>query len=124
MGTLGAEIAEVAPGRCVIAAPITAAVGQQAGLAHGGLAFALGDSAAGFAAFTSLEPDMDVVTIEMKIQFLAPALGQRLVAEGRVMRPGKRIIPVEADVFAEGEGADRIRVAHLTGTMLPVARQH
>ena len=123
MTTLGAELIEVAHGRCVIAAPITPELSQQAGSAHAGLAFSLGDSAAGFAALSTLEPGMDVVTVEMKIQLLAPAIGERLVAEGSVMRAGQRIVSAEASVFAE-EARKRTRVAYLTGTMLPVSRQH
>ncbi len=120
MTTLGAEILTLGPGTCRIAAPITAATGQQQGFAHAGLTFAIGDSAAGYAALGLMPPEAEVVTAEMRIHLLAPATGQRLVAEGRVIRPGRRLMVVQADVYAEGAGAERRHVALLTGTMVPV----
>lgn len=119
MQTLGAEMVEAAEGRVVIAAPIAAHVLQQQGAAHAGLAFSLGDSAAGYAALSVLPEGAEVVTVEMKINLLAPALGDRLVAEGRVIRPGRRIVAVAADVFAEGL-TGRKHVATMLGTMVPV----
>lgn len=119
MQTLGATMEEAAEGRVVISAPIAAHLLQQQGAAHAGLAFSLGDSAAGYAALSMLPPGAEVVTVEMKINLLAPAIGARLVAEGRVLRPGRRIVVVSADVFAEGERG-RKHVATLLGTMVPV----
>ena len=119
MRTLGAAMDEAAEGRVVISAPIGAHVLQQQGAAHAGLAFSLGDSAAGYAALSVLPEGAEVVTVEMKINLLAPALGDRLVAEGRVIRGGRRIVVVGADVFAEGPKG-RKHVAVMLGTMVPV----
>ena len=119
MRTLGATLQAVAPGRVVIAAPIGAHVRQQQGAAHAGLTFAIGDSAAGYAALSLMPEDAEVMTVEMKINLLAPAVGDRLVAEGRVLRGGRRIVVVAADVFAEG-ATGRKHVATLLGTMVPV----
>lgn len=119
MNTLGAEMLEIAPGLCRIAAPITGAVTQQQGFAHGGLIFAVGDSAAGYAALSLLEKGQEVVTSELKIHYLAPGLGQRLVATGRVIKPGRRLVIVRADVVAR-DGDREIEVATLLGTMVPV----
>ena len=83
------------------------------------LAFAIGDSAAGYAALSVLPDGAEVVTVEMKINLLSPAVGDRLVAEGRVIRPGRRIVAVASDVFAEGDKG-RKHVATLLGTMVPV----
>lgn len=118
MQTFGAEIVALAPGRVVLAAEAAAHLRQQQGFAHAGLTFALGDSAAGYAALSLMPPEAEVMTVEMKINLLAPAAG-RLVAEGRVLKPGRRLVIVAADVWAE-EGATRRHVAALQGTMIPV----
>jgi len=117
MQTLGATMEEVAPGRVVIAAPIAPHVLQQHGAGHAGLAFAIGDSAAGYAALTTMPEDAEVMTVEMKINLLAPATGPRLIAEGRVIRAGRRIVVVTAEVRRE----DGTVIGLLQGTMIPVA---
>ena len=119
MQTLGATMQVVAPGRVVITAPIGAHVLQQQGAAHAGLTFAIGDSAAGFAALTLMPAEAEVMTVEMKINLMAPGIGDRLVAEGRVVRAGRRITVVTAEVRAEAGGAEKT-VALLQGTMIPV----
>jgi uncharacterized protein (TIGR00369 family) len=119
MRTLGAEMIEIASGRCRIAAPILPSATQQHGYAHAGLTFAIGDSAAGYAALGILPPDHEVLTTEMKINLLAPARGERLIARGRVVKPGRRLVIVQSDVFALIEGAET-HVALMTGTMMPV----
>ncbi|NHF73068.1 PaaI family thioesterase [Paracoccus xiamenensis] len=119
MQTLGATLDSVAEGRVVITAPILPTSLQQQGAGHAGLAFSIGDSAAGYSALTVMPEGAEVMTVEMKINLMAPALGDRLVAEGRVIRAGRRIVVVAADVWAEKEGA-RKHVAMLQGTMIPV----
>ena len=119
MQTLGAALDSVTEGRVVITAPILPTSLQQQGAGHAGLAFSIGDSAAGYAALTVMPDGAEVMTVEMKINLMAPALGDRLVAEGRVIRAGRRIVVVAADVFAEIGGA-RKHVAMLQGTMIPV----
>lgn len=119
MQTIGAELLEVAPGRCRIAAPILPGMRQQHGAGHAALSFALGDTAAGYAALTLLPAEREVMTVELKINLLAPALGDRLVATGEVLRAGRRLVVVRAGVVAERE--DRtVAVAELLGTMIPV----
>ncbi|WP_299911585.1 PaaI family thioesterase [uncultured Paracoccus sp.] len=119
MQTLGAEMTEIGPGRIIITAPILPTVLQQQGAGHAGLTFSIGDSAAGFAALTLMPAEAEVMTVEMKLNLMSPAIGERLVAEGRVIRPGRRIMVVAADVWAETGGA-RKHVAMLQGTMIPV----
>jgi uncharacterized protein (TIGR00369 family) len=118
MRTVGAELVALTPGRAVIAAPVATAFGQQHGFAHAGLTFALGDSAAGYAALTLMPEGAEVLTVEMKINLVAPAAGTRLIATGRVVRAGRRLTVVVADVEAEAEGRRRL-VALLQGTMIP-----
>ena len=119
MQTLGAELLELGEGTAVIAAPILPGSLQQQGAAHAALTFAIGDSAAGYAALTLFDPDDEIVTVEMKINLLRPALGDRLLAEGRVVRAGRRLTVVQAEVFAE-VAAGRKSIALLQGTMIPV----
>ncbi len=119
METLGARILSVVPGQVEIAAPVLPGSLQQAGFGHAALTFAIGDSAAGYSALSLMSPDEEVLTAEMKINLLAPAAGDRLVARGRVIRPGRRLFVVGASVFAET--ADRsVEIALLQGTMVPV----
>ncbi|MCZ7676413.1 MAG: PaaI family thioesterase [Roseovarius sp.] len=120
MTTLGATLVSVAPGEVEIAAPILESSRQQHGFAHAGLTFAIGDSAAGYAALSTMPEDCEVLTAEMKINLLAPGGGDGLIARGRVIRPGRRLVVVQADVFALRDGAET-HIALLTGTMVPVA---
>ena len=105
--------------RGAIEAPILPGALQQQGAGHAGLAFSIGDSAAGYSALTLMPADREVMTVEMKINLMSPALGQRLLAEGRVIRAGRRIMVVAADIWAE-TGTARKHVAVLQGTMIPV----
>ncbi len=120
MKTLGAELSEVAEGRVVITSPILPGARQQQGFGHAGLTFSLGDTAAGYAALTMLAADMDVLTAEIKVNLLAPARGDRLIATGRVIKPGRRLCVVTAEVHAVAAGEQTL-IALLQGTMVPVA---
>jgi uncharacterized protein (TIGR00369 family) len=119
MATMEARIDALAPGRVVVSAPIAARIGQQHGFAHAGATFALGDSAAGYAALTLMPEGAEVLTVEMKINLIAPAAGLRLVAEGVVERAGRRLSVVRATVRAEAPDGRLKAVAILQGTMLP-----
>lgn len=109
----------LARGTAELSAPVSTGFRQQQGFAHGGLIFSLGDSAAGYAALGLLPLDSEVMTAELKINFLAAASGT-LIATGRVLKPGRRLIVVACDVWAEAKGT-RTHVAALQGTMVPVA---
>jgi len=115
----GAELARVDWGTVTIAAPLGDGVRQQQGFAHGGFTFALGDTAAGYAAMSVLPVETEVMTVEMKINFLAPGAG-RLVAEGRILKPGRRIVAVAADVWTEADDGTRKLIAACQGTIIPV----
>ncbi|WP_417606619.1 PaaI family thioesterase [Primorskyibacter flagellatus] len=118
MATFGASLASVTQGAVTIRAPILPLALQQAGFGHGGLVFSLGDSAAGYSALSMLPPDQEVVTAEMKINFLGPAKGDELIARGKVIRNGRRLVVVTAEVSARtGEIETLIAIAQ--GTMVP-----
>ncbi len=119
MQTFGAQLDHVETGRVTLSAPILPGSRQQQGLAHAALTFGLGDSAAGYAALTTLPEDCEVVTAEIKINLTAPANGDRLVAMGRVVKPGKRLVVVTSEVFSLSGGQETL-VAVLQGTMVPV----
>lgn len=119
MQTLGARLAEVSPGQVRIEAPILPGMRQQQGFGHAGLTFSLGDSAAGYAALSLMPPDRDVLTAEIKINLLAPAMGDLLIATGRVIKPGRRLMVVTAEVHAQ-QGDTLTLIALLQGTMVPV----
>lgn len=121
MTTLNAKVAVVEVGHIVIEAEVGPAFLQQQGFAHAGLSFALGDTAAGYAALTTLPPDVEVMTVEMKINLLSPATG-RLRAEGRVLKAGRRVTVVAADVFAQGSDGKEKQVAVMQGTMISVSQ--
>jgi uncharacterized protein (TIGR00369 family) len=119
MSTFDARIDLIAPGRVILSMPITQAAGQQHGFAHAGATFALGDSASGYAALSLMDPGSEVLTVEMKINLIAPAAGARLVAEGEVVKPGRRLLIVRATVRSEAEDGTLRDVALLQGTMIP-----
>ncbi|BDW86192.1 thioesterase [Roseicyclus marinus] len=119
MSTMQAQILHVGFGQTVLRMPITDAVGQQHGFAHAGASFALGDSAAGYAALSTMPEGSEVLTIEMKINLIAPASGRFLVARGEVLKAGRRLSVVRATVEAEAADGSRKPVALLQGTMIP-----
>jgi len=115
MQTLGARLGEVQRGRVVIEAPILPTTQQQHGFAHAAVSFAIGDSAAGYAALSTMPDGAEVLTVEMKINLLAPARNGPLTAIGSVIKPGRRLVVVQAEVW-DGD----TQVALLQGTMVPV----
>lgn len=119
MTTLGAELSDISEGRVVITAPILSTSTQQQGFGHAGLTFSIGDSAAGYSALTMMPAGQEVLTTEMKINLLAPAKGDFLRATGKVIKAGKRLVVVTAEVEAI-VGDQATTIAILQGTMVPV----
>lgn len=119
MATLGAKLIHASAGLVKIQAPILPGSRQQQGFGHAGLTFSIGDSAAGYAALSMLPPEFEVVTAEIKINLLAPAQGDHLIATGKVIKPGKRLVVVTSEVTAV-KGDSETTIAILQGTMVPV----
>jgi uncharacterized protein (TIGR00369 family) len=117
MRLIGAELLQVAPGEVHIVLPVRDDLGQQHGYVHGGIVGMIGDSAGGYAAFTLMPADCSVLTVEYKINMLAPARGERLIAIGSVLKPGRTLSIVRADVFAI-EGGKQSRVAAMQQTLM------
>jgi uncharacterized protein (TIGR00369 family) len=120
MVTFGADLVALEPGLCRIAAPILPGCRQQHGHAHAALPFGLGDSACGYAALSLMPAGSEVLTVEMKINLLAPANGTTLIATGEVVKPGRRLMIVRGEVIARAKDGTETRVALLQGTMIPV----
>ena len=123
MATLGASLARVAPGEVDIALPFDVALTQQHGLLHAGIAATVMDSACGYAALTLMDPGAAVLSVEFKVNLLAPARGQRFLATGRVIRAGRTVTVVSGELRAFEDGAPdsahRV-VAIMTGTMMTI----
>lgn len=100
MRTLGARLGEVAPGEVHIHLPKHDGLLQQRGYFHAGASGAIVDSAGGYAALTMLPEDKDVVSVEYKINLVAPAVGDELEAVGTVIRSGRTISTVRLEVFS------------------------
>ena len=117
MGTIGAWLVEVAPGRVVIELPFSARFAQQHGHFHGAVIGALGDTAGGYAALSLMPAGSDVSTVEYKINFVTPAKGQMLRATATVVKAGKALSVVRVDVgcINDGKSAD---CAVLQATMM------
>jgi len=121
----GAKMISVAPGATEIHIPLQPDFLQQMGNVHGGIVGALADSAAGYAALTLLDAHLEVVTVEYKINFVAPAVGELLIGRGSVVRAGRTLQVCVAEIFALQDGAEKL-VAYMTTTMMavPDPKQH
>ena len=98
MAYLGAYIAEVGPGRCEIRLPFKPELSQQHGYFHGGVIGTIGDSAGGYAAYSLMPEEAGVLTVEYKINLLAPGDGDLLIARGQVLKAGRTLMVSRADV--------------------------
>jgi uncharacterized protein (TIGR00369 family) len=117
MALIGARLTRVEPGRCEIELPVRDDLTQQHRFVHGGIVGMIADSAGGYAAFTLMPADSSVLTVEYKINMLAPAKGEWLVARGEVLKPGRTLSVVRADVFGV-EGGLQTRVATIQQTLM------
>ena len=119
MATLGATLELVRPGEVLIGLPFSAALTQQHGFLHAGVVTSVIDSACGYAALSLMEPGTGVMSVEFKVNLLAPAAGSRFVAMGRVVKAGRTLTVCHGEwgaVQADGE----VLVAVLQGTMMVV----
>jgi uncharacterized protein (TIGR00369 family) len=119
MVLLGARLLSVTPGAVEIELPIRPDLEQQHGFVHAGAAWSIADSAAGFASQSLMAADEGVLTVELKINLLAPAKGERLIARGRVERAGRRLMVGRSDVYALS-GRTETHVAIAMGTFIVV----
>lgn len=119
MQTLGARLARIEPGAVDIELDWAARLTQQHGFLHAGMVATALDSACGYAGFTLMGDDAAVLTIEFKINLLAPAQGERFRMEGRVLKPGRTITVTEGRAYAVGSQGDKL-VATMGCTLMAV----
>lgn len=117
MGLVGAEVSAVEPGRVEIFMPFRSNLTQQNGFRHAGILSAALDSACGYAALSLMPMDADVLTIEFKVNLLAPAKGDHFLFRGEVIKPGRTIMVSDGKAYAVS-GANKKLVATMTGTMM------
>jgi uncharacterized protein (TIGR00369 family) len=119
MKTLGASLGEISPGAVEIILRASPAISQQHGFVHAGAVSAIADSAAGYAALSLMRAGTGILTTEFKINLVAPAVGERIIARGRVVKPGRTLTLVQTEVFAESQGQEKL-IALLTATMMAI----
>jgi uncharacterized protein (TIGR00369 family) len=117
MRHLGAELVTQRAGECEIRLGYREELTQQHGYFHGGVTAAIADSASGYAAFSLMPAGYSVLAVEYKINFVAPAQGEMLIARARVVRSGKTLTICAADVFAVKDGAETLCATALSTIM-------
>ena len=119
MKLLGAVLERVAPGAVDIRLPFRAELTQQHGFLHAGVTTSIADSACGYAAFTLMPPGAAVLTVEFKVNLMAPAAGETFVARGRVLKAGRTLTICSGDVFAVA-GEEEKQVLTMLATVMTV----
>ncbi|MFJ9924126.1 PaaI family thioesterase [Streptomyces rubiginosohelvolus] len=122
MAHLGARITHIGPGRVHIVLPARPEVTQQHGYIHAGATSAIADSAGGYAALTLFDEDSEVLTVEYKINLLAPAAGTHLEAIGTVLKPGRTLTVCQLEVHGIQDDSTRKLVANGQQTLIRVNR--
>lgn len=108
MALLGARLARVEPGECEIRLPYRREITQQHGYFHGGIIGTISDSAGGYAAYTLMPHDSSVLTVEYKMNLLAPGDGELLVARGMVLKPGRSLVVTRVDAVVVKDGKETL----------------
>ena len=119
MKTIGAEMTHVSPGEVHIDLPYSEVLTQQHGYLHAGIVTIIVDSACGYAAYTLMPVFSEVLTVEFKVNFLAPARGERFVAIGNVIKPGRTLTVCSGKVLAVSNGKEKL-IATIQATMMAV----
>ena len=117
MRTLRAELGKVAPGEIDIEIPFSEELTQQNGFIHAGVITSIADSACGYAAYTLMAADQSVLSVEFKVNLLAPAIGEKFTARAQVIKPGRTLTVCRADVFAINNGEEKM-IATMLATMI------
>src|SRR5437588_2959813 len=122
MKLIGARLSLVEPGVVEITLPYRTDLVQQNGYLHAGIVTTIADSACGYAAYTLMPAGSNVLSVEFKLNLLRPAQGETFVARAEVIKAGKTLTVVRADVFAMNESEERRLAANMQGTMICVRR--
>jgi len=121
MALIGGELTRVEPGIVEITLPYRTDLTQQHGYVHAGVITTIADSACGYAAYTLMPPNSDVLAVEFKVNLMRPAKGETFVARAEVIKSGRTLSVVRADVHAL-TGEQRELVAIMQGTMMCLQR--
>ena len=116
---IGATLRRVAAGEAEIEVPFREDLSQQHGFVHGGIVASIVDAACGYAALSLSPPDAEVLTVEFKINFIAPAKGERVIARGRVTKSGRTLSVCAGDVFAINGGTETL-IATMLATIMVI----
>ena len=122
MQHINASLIGIDAGQVEIGFPYQLALTQQDGFIHAGISSTVMDSACGYAAFTLMPVEARVLTIEFKINLLAPAAGDSFRAVGKVRKPGRAVFVAEAELYASSNGSDKL-VATMVGTLMAMYPQ-
>jgi len=120
METIGAQLTVVTPGTIEIEMPYSAALTQQHGFIHAGIISTALDSACGYAAYSLMPPEAAVLTIEFKLNMLAPGKGERFLFRGNVTKPGRTIIVADGQAYAFSDDGEAKLIATMTATMMTI----
>ena len=121
MGLIGAELTRVEPGIVEITLPYRADLAQQHGYLHAGIVATIADSACGYAAYSLMPPKTEVLSVEFKVNLLRPAKGELFLASAEVVKSGKTLTVVRADVSSLDKTEQRTLIATMLGTMICVS---
>ena len=122
MATLGVSLTRVEPGTLELQMPYDAKFSQQNRFLHAGAVSAVLDTACGLASYTLMPADADILTVEFKINLLAPAKGQVFRFVGHVVKPGRTLVIAEGRAFANDEGREKL-IAMMSATMMTMLRR-
>ena len=119
MHTIGARLVRVEPGEVELELPFREDLTQQHGFLHAGIVTTLVDSACGYAALSLMDRESAVLSVEYKVNLMAPAIGERMRAIGRVVRPGRTLLVCTGEVIAVSGDTESV-VTAMQGTMMAV----
>ncbi len=122
MSSIGAELTKLLPGEVEISLPYRDDLTQQHGFVHAGIIATIADTACGYAAFSLMPADAAILTVEYKINLMSPGVGERFVAKGRVIRPGRTLTVCTCEVVAQHQGKGKM-VATMLATMMALPGQ-
>jgi len=118
MRLIGAELTVVEPGVAEITLPYRGDLTQQHGYMHAGIVTTIADTASGYAAYTLMPANSQVLSVEFKMNLLRPAKGDRFLARAEVLKAGRTLTVVQANVFAQSEGEPKSLIATMLATMI------
>lgn len=117
LASIGAVLTQAGNGEAAIELPFRADLTQQHGFIHAGVVTMIADTACGYAALSLMPPQAAVLTVEFKVNFLSPASGEKLIARGRVLKPGRTLMACLGEVYAITGGEEKL-VAAMLATMI------